>query len=1603
MDFAHIPGAILADLGSSCHVPPGSIEDVYSCTPIQLGLMAESLHDPGVYVYRDVFSLNSTVDTGRLCWAIDQVLSLNPILRTRIADNNKLGLVQVVVNHDITQKTQLLSDVSVSEYLLDDARQLMGLGTALWRSVVIGNQWVVTMHHAITDSSSGNAVADDVARLYRGQEPGTHAPFKAFTEHCNSIDACAAKEFWCSRFQNIPEIYPRDWGHSAGAARTYKKQLQPDLDGNNISTALLPAYLEAAWALTVHSYTRDMEMAFGVVYSGRTSAPQGLETTLGPTLTTIPIQVSLEPGMSVKDLLKSRAQQRRQLQAHPAMQYGLSRIRASSEAAHAASKFTTVLNMIFDQHPTPPGEGIFKFEYTDSASSPYTIMLILKLNSRGVYFEALYQADVVTPEAMQRLATQFEHSLNWLVRAPSGTTIEALPSLTSEDKKQIFEWNSISLPPIIEATLSDLFTKQARDLPDALAVHAGDGAFTFAELDYMSDLVAHGLAEEGLCPEDAVPFIFEKSAWTIVAILAIHKAGGTCIPIDPDHPAERKQHIFEVTAAKLVLTSTTQYQETMKLFPNVLVVDDELRSGSAKLGNTFIHRAAPNHAAYILFTSGSTGHPKGVILEHRSLATSLSKLKERMGMAPGLRVLQFAAYIWDISLMEIFGSLLSGSCLCIPSEETRKGDLAAFVNASRIDWMILTPTVLRTLTPAEIPGVRIIACAGESVDPRAYMHWGRGRRFFNAWGPTEAAVANSVAELQIESLYPETIGTAANCAIWIVDPSTLDLLPIGAVGEILLQGPTVARGYLGQTSASAFISAPGWAPTKGGRRSILRRFYRTGDLAKYNSDGSLCYLGRNDNQVKLRGQRFELGEVESVLTGSGLVRNVLVTIHETLRHKYAENDVCGTGGKTRQLVAVIALISSKLPSEGLLHDFVGVHRQDAGRMLQAVKDHAAAHLPHFMIPSNTAMDQGKSRPRRRRRSRSLETVELQAPVTANEKVLQQAWASVLDIPEGHIGRQSSFLELGGDSILAMQVIRRCKIQGLQVATIPLLRNHSLSSIAETGSPTSANDSPCLTELQDPNVEQRRDSAFAEEDGFERIVPALDIQSLMLATGEIGDRGFYNRFCVIPSRGKLSLAKLQVACERVLEQFNILRVVFIQSGGTLFQAVKPYTRGIQVTTDGEEANPAISTTTYLANFHLIPDQDDSESCSELRLQIHHALYDAWSLGILFRELKAAYADEALSHSPDFLQWTSHMARLSESTGKESTEYWKRLLHSSNMSFLAPNPATLPAGILNNATIQVEVPLEYLSTNGGTPASAFKAAWALLLSHALGTNDVVYLEVNSNRHDSQAESDAVCGPCATLVPVRARLEEKSGLSALVEQLQDQYLTSMPHQHISTRSIVKDCTNWAPWSAFGSVVVFQNHRSLPPTLEFSDGVECSLSANGTSPQLAQVWVMGVPTSEVLAVEIAYSPTTIPPQQANWIADALTLILKNMGATNLSQSIGELKANLKGRDLGPYTLPVDVDSARTTNERPVHEPSDEVRKTVSEAWDGVGLQNAEGQGDVTLSDCGADSVTALLLSEQLKKAGSSVDAGEVVEYPSQRMLASLIDSKILAVREGQ
>ncbi|TVY93041.1 Nonribosomal peptide synthetase [Lachnellula willkommii] len=678
-----------------------------------------------------------------------------------------------------------------------------------------------------------------------------------------------------------------------------------------------------------------------------------------------------------------------------------------------------------------------------------------------------------------------------------------LPLLNPRDRSEILQWNK-QLPETVERCIHELFSARAREQPDAVAVEAWDGHLSYLELDEMSDRLAQELRRRGVSPRNPVAFIFEKSHWTIVAIFAIMKAGGACVPIHPANPYARKAAIISSAHINIILVSSAQLASSVDLAPSIFVVNTESISGLSDITGSLDETCSPGDLAYIMFTSGSMGSPKGVMLEHRCLVSSLSSLAQKFTWQPGCRMLQFAAHVWDISMGEIFGALLFGGCLCIPSDEERESGLAKFITSSKVNWAWFTPTVLRTLSPEELPSLQSMISAGEPIGSDFAKTWGRALRLFNGWGPCEASILSSVAELTPESRDPESIGTPVSCAMWIVKYSgnTNELAPIGVIGETLVEGPGVARGYLDDPvrTAASFIPTPAWAPS----RAKPKHFYRTGDLAKYQSDGSISFVGRQDSQVKIRGQRFELGELENVLDSCGEVRDVF-TATKILK------------GRT-ELVAVVVLAKPQLSSRAVLKDVSNGYAEITSQHLRTIRSYVRDRLPSYMVPTVWLTVEQMPRAASGKldrvaisswlKAKDLSSVRsamdsqlattLTPPSTSEEKLLQSVWSSVLDLPEGQIGRESSFMQLGGDSILAMQVASRCP-----VAELSLFKEASSDGVASSNA-IPEDDHLIEPAIAIPSVLDSRLSKLGHSNPFlrieniERIFTATDAQAYMLA-------------------------------------------------------------------------------------------------------------------------------------------------------------------------------------------------------------------------------------------------------------------------------------------------------------------------------------------------------------------------------------------------------------------------------------------------------------------------------------------------------------------------
>ncbi|KAI0869836.1 putative aminoadipate-semialdehyde dehydrogenase [Hypoxylon argillaceum] len=944
MSLTEVDRPTLLDISKACNIPSALIEDVYTCTPTQLNMITETRAE----IFHFIMSFGPTADIDRFCHAIRQVVSINSMLRTRIVEC-RLGLVQVTTNEE--HVTEHLSS-DLEQYLEDNRTRRFELGMPLFRTAFIDRVLVVTIHHAVIDYTSGFALlAQDLPAAYYKLTPSPRPTFKQFVTYCMNIDEAAARSFWASRFKGIPAIFPIP---KPGCIPTPKdragRKIYLTRIGNGIPIAHIPYYIEAAWALTAATYSGSDSVAYGYVLSGRSSTLDGVESMLGPTIAEVPVQVNLQRNRTVEWLLKDRATALRQLQMHPASQYNIASIGAVNESAKIASCFQTLLNIV-PVLPTGVKEADMDIKYDSTvhrrgAFAPFALQLVFRIQDDGILVEPRPDPTLVCDSQLSRILTQFEHVLKLLEGASPQTKLDNLQLLNDNDRSEILKWNTAMLQPK-GSSLHELFQTQARAQPEALAIEARDGKLSYHRLDRMSECLAHRLRRRGVLRGQSVAFIFEKSLWAVVAILGIMKAGGVCVPIDKDDPYDRKAAIISITKANLVVTSPIGHTDLIGLAPDILAISPDRAAEWPKLelpgDSGLTSSSSPEDLAYIIFTGRSMGTLQGVLLEHGSLAYSLAQNSQRLGWEPDSRILQFAPYGSNISIAEIFGALLFGGCLCIPDEEAcqplkqkQKNKLTDYIVSAKVNSAMLPPSVIRTMSPSQVPGIKCLASIGEPIDVEAPKRWGGSLRFFNCWGACGASIINTVVELGPLSPYPEdNIGRPVGCAVWIVDPRDPNkLCAIGAVGELVVEGPGVARGYVQKgkatTTTASFISGPPpWAANfkdgKGGR------LYRTGDLGSYNPDGSIAFVGKRTNQVKKAGHRIQLEEIEKVLMSCSEIEDATVLTKIS-------------AGRT-ELVAVVCLAG------GVDQSTTSVSSAAAEPRLHAIRDYANARLMSHSVPT----------------------------------------------------------------------------------------------------------------------------------------------------------------------------------------------------------------------------------------------------------------------------------------------------------------------------------------------------------------------------------------------------------------------------------------------------------------------------------------------------------------------------------------------------------------------------------------------------------------------------------------------------------------------------
>ncbi|OTA15882.1 peptide synthase [Xenorhabdus vietnamensis] len=1019
------------------------IETLYPATSLQQGFVYHHLAQPQDDAYRVQLLLD--YHTRFDLAAYQQAWSLAslrfPILRTAfnweeevlqiVTEGASLGSENFTIK-DISQllpeeKEQAIEAIQQTDRILPFDLSQPGL---IRFTLIRQNEQLVTVlitqHHSITDGWSNpillQAVHEYYDELTQGRIPQIMVD-KAYlaTQQYHLDHKAESEDYWAERKAQFHKT-------SCQGANDLSALLSHHIDLTQIKTIEKPAeqmltiqgsayeqlkntcrtqgvtlnvMLQFAWHKLLHSYTGDEQTIVGTTVSGRDVPVEGIDSSVGLYINTLPLMVQWHKTNSIINVLQDIQQDIAALNSHSAI--SLASLQSDGERL-----FHSLL--VFENYPVPAvnenGESIehaltFRqiIEKVD-----YPISLLAYEQDNRLIIKLGYGEDWLTDKQVQRLLCQLERILHAVACDPYQPHASIM--FLSEDERHtlLHTWNQTDTPYPQDKTLQQLFEAQVEKTPDSVALVFEGEMLTYRQLNQRANQLARVIREHcwrhnnaPMQADTPIALYLDRSLEMVISILAVLKAGGAYVPISPEYPPERVQFILADTAAPCVvtqqryLTVLAEYTRTFVDQPTRITADDQAITADQPVENP-IRINKPTDLAYIIYTSGTTGQPKGVMIEHKNVMHMVAAQAKIFNATKRKKALMFAAYVFDGSVFELFSSLLHGLTIYICSETERNAPaVAALIQREGIEIAALPPALLKLLIGTELLSLQLLVTAGESPSSDFLEYFSRHSGVLNSYGPTEVTVCAT------EKLYQHgdivtSIGKAINNARLYVLDSYGNLSPTGTPGELYIGGAGLARGYLNrpELTAERFVANP--FATAEDKAKGYTRLYKTGDLVRWQPNGELEYLGRNDFQVKIRGYRIELGEIESALTSHPQVKQAVVIDHE---HK---------GNK----VLVAYLVTDDALSDEILIE------------------HLSARLPEYMLPASFTRIESVPLTL----NGKLDRRALPEPVWGNrdryiaprnelETRLCAIWQEILGLER--IGIEDNFFRIGGNSLMAIKL------------------------------------------------------------------------------------------------------------------------------------------------------------------------------------------------------------------------------------------------------------------------------------------------------------------------------------------------------------------------------------------------------------------------------------------------------------------------------------------------------------------------------------------------------------------------------------------------------
>ncbi|KAM0420751.1 hypothetical protein ACHAPT_011412 [Fusarium lateritium] len=1575
------------------------VEDVLPCTPLQAAMLAETAQNPTAYCNEIALEIPKKYTTDEISEAFVELARRNTILRAGFATLE--GKFVTLFFRDLRPEQIKVSNHFETEYSLSSPQDYLSpLRIQIQQGSSPGSsRLLLHLHHSIYDGWSMDILLSDWSKLLLKEAVPPHLPFREVVRFYNFLQTDdTSRVFWTEHLLGWNRVpLPKLQRKNANSKQVSSSRRQLSISRKRVDTetqklgctpqVLFQASLVLLWSGIMG--TRDVSI--GCVTSGRTIPVAGIENTIGPCIASLPLRANLDTMTANLDLLNSLHSANRKVMQHCTI--SLSEIKKLAGLQLGESLYDAL------------------FVYQESLSSSERVRNVVKEAS---HLDRLETSILFEIEPME---DSFSLQITYQAAFSSSTTVEymmdqleSLVSLVLDNPQKDIRWTqrNITCGPSVDNTatalpqftldLAGAFEQTASRSPDLDALvfahtfEAGlqQTTMSFQELNDLANQIAWYLQDCGVKVGQVVAIIMDKSPSLYASILGIVKCGCGYLPILPSTPSARIQEILGQAQVEHFLIDNRSLDQVAFSSESSLINIDAATPGAFPTTNPGIPPDG-SRLAYVIYTSGTTGTPKGVAIQQHSIMANiehLGTLYPKPSESQG-RLLQTCSQAFDVSVFEIFYTWYAGMCLCAGTNDTIFEDLERSICDLGITHLSMTPTVASLVDPRNTPRTNFLVTAGEPMTQSVFDRW--QQQLWQGYGPSETTNICTIKKME-EGDHIEHLGhVVPNTSVIVLFPESHDTAPLNWVGEFCFGGAQVAQGYhnMPALTSDKFIQHPQYG-----------RLYRSGDMGRMLSDGSLMILGRMDDQVKLRGQRIEMSEINSVATSTTLASSavtLLVRRDEGAPEQLAlffvpQNDssafhVLEVDAETHQ--SLIAHLQSRLPAYMVPSYSIPIStvplkssgKVDAHRLRACFEALDHQYLESASKSSLDAQDDGDWS---------------EAELAIAEAIMQSAKVS-----RDEFGRWTPFTVLGIDSISAIDLSRALNSTlKARVAVSEILRNPTVAQLAHFMSQNTQSRDLVISNgrakfFPSAFVDNVREAFAKESKAVEAVLPCTPLQEAMLSRGQ---RGYYNKVLL---RLNTDSRVMRSFWETMAKRHDILRTCFETTTDSQRAIAQIVLEGWTIPWMTLDVNQLSFDGAIEEHLKTLPDPVDSRippvSLALLRYRgseflsfiCHHALYDGVAMERLLKEVEALAVGAELPPPVSY----SDFLTLSTNLHSDTEQFWLQHFQGYRPSTLFAQPTTSKMDQSTHTT-SLDLPLTELQARlrdlGTTLLSICQASWAIVLAMAYRRPDVCFGNVVSGRTLNMEGLDRLVAPCFNTIPVRADFTTSWSNLDLVKHLQKLNAELLAYQFTPLR-LVQRTVNRTGKHLFDTLLLLQK------PLQDIDKEVWTLEGDSGDMDIPLVCeVVPCPSLNSLVINLHRDMSTVTEEIATAMADVFKLMLRAillsphatlMDRTGLPGPLYSVFDLLE-----PRQERADITIPSLSSEEEWSDLEVKVRQVLATL---SGASERQIHRRTTIFQLGLDSINAVQVASILRQQGFTISASDVIECPScSKIAAKLLEN---------